>query len=300
MAPGSGGATNRMADAATLLERPAGVCDYAWTERDYLLYALSLGFGCDPAGLAYVYERGLQVLPTFPTVIAWITPPTFTSLGVDPLQALHGEQRLELHRGIAGPMSVRVRAGVVRVRDKGAARGATITVQQVVTDLADGAPVATLTTTCFGRREGGCGNAGPDPEPLSSTPPRPADLVHTMPTSATAALLYRLTGDANPLHVDPSVARAAGFDRPILHGLCGFGMTCRAVLEAYPDVSPGMIASHQARFSAPVYPGETLAVDLWRDRDGVSFRARVIERDVVAISRGRCGLRGAPGRPPPA
>ena len=110
----------------------------------------------------------------------------------------------------------------------------------------------------------------------------------------------RLTGDANPLHVDPSVARAAGFDRPILHGLCGFGMTCRAVLEAYPDVSPGMIASHQARFSAPVYPGETLAVDLWRDRDGVSFRARVIERDVVAISRGRCGLRGAPGRPPPA
>ncbi len=280
--------------ARALLDQPARVHEYTWTERDFLLYAVSLGLGrcaVGEDGLSFVYERDLRVVPTFPTVIAWVTPPTFPSLGIDAVHALHGEQRIEIHRPVRGPLSVCVSATVIRVRGKGVARGAAITLRQIISDLADGERVATLTTTCFGRREGGCGDAGPDAVPTAPAPTTPPERTYTMETLSDAALLYRLTGDDNPLHVDPTVARAAGFPRPILHGLCGFGMTCRAVLMAYPDLHPCMVASHEARFSAPIYPSETLAVDLWRKDECIWFRARVIERDVVAIANGLCQLR---------
>jgi acyl dehydratase len=101
------------------------------------------------------------------------------------------------------------------------------------------------------------------------------------------ALLYRLSGDYNPLHADPAAARAAGFERPILHGLCSYGICCRAVLKAYADYDPARIRAHDARFTAPVWPGETLAVELWRDGDTVSFQARASERDVLVVRHGR-------------
>ncbi len=259
-----------------------------------MLYGLSLGFGDVPLDAErnrFVYEQRLKIVPTFPTVIAWLAEPTFTSLGVDPLFALHGEQRIDIHRPLQGPMSVRAQGKVLAVYDKGEGRGAVIVTEQRLFDVADGAPVATLTTSCFGRKEGGCGKSASAPARPHSLPARAADCVVGIATAPNLALLYRLTGDSNPLHVDPAVAAAAGFPRPILHGLCGFGITCRAVLETFADFDPRRIVSHQARFAAPVFPGETLSIDLWRDADVVSFQARVAERGVIAISNGKAVLR---------
>src|SRR5690606_8667760 len=269
-------------------------------------YALCLGFGTDPLDerkLAFVYgppasveglhhDRRLKVVPTLPTVLAWVAEPTFTELGVDPVSALHGEQKIEIHRPMPCPVTLSVQGRVLDVYDKGAGRGAIVVTQHVISDAADGVPIATLTTTCFGRAEGGCGgSASPAPAP-HVVPARPADRSIDIATREDLALLYRLTGDRNPIHADPAIARAGGFERPILHGLCSFGITCRAVLETFAALDPSRIASHQARFSSPVYPGETLTVDLWRDGDVVSFEARVAARQVTVIKSGKCVLRG--------
>lgn len=161
----------------------------------------------------------------------------------------------------------------------------------VLTDAADGGKVATLTTSCFARAEGGCGgSADAHPEP-HAVPRRAPDHSFDLATRADLALLYRLTGDRNPIHAEPQVARDAGFARPLLHGLCSFGMSCRAVLETYADFDPKRIASHQARFASPVYPGETITVELWRDADVVSFEAQVKARSVTVIKNGKSVLR---------
>lgn len=267
---------------------------WSWTDRDAIIYALSLGFGVDPIderALPFVYEKGLKVLPSFPTVLAWVAEPTFTQLGVDPITALHGEQRIELHRPISMPVDVSVQGRVVDVYDKGAGRGAIVITSHRITDMSDGVPIATLTTTCFGRAEGGCGGSTDEVPKPHAVPARAPDTSIDVPTRPDVALLYRLTGDRNPIHAEPRVAHAGGFARPLLHGLCSFGITCRAVLEAYADFDPARIASYQARFSSPVFPGETLTVDLWRDAEVVSFEARVKARGVTVIRNGRAVLR---------
>jgi acyl dehydratase len=245
----------------------------------------------NPRTLPFVYERQLRVVPTLPTVLAWVAAPTFTQLGVDPVTALHGEQKIELHRTITVPSTVIVRGSVVEVYDKGRDRGAVVVTRHALTDADDGAAIATMTTTCFARAEGGCGGSAATPPVPHAIPRRPPDHSLDIVTRADLALLYRLTGDRNPLHADPQAASGAGFDRPLLHGLCTFGISCRAVLEIYADFDPARIASHQARFAAPVYPGETLTVDLWRDAGVVSFEVRIRERGVTVIKNGRSELR---------
>jgi acyl dehydratase len=280
--------------AADLLERRAPVETFTWTDRDYLLYALALGIGGTAplgAALSFVYERDLRVLPTFPAVLAWIVAPTFESLGAAPESALHAGQRIELHRPIAGPMTVAVAGRVVAVVDKGSNRGALIVTRHEVTQTSDRQRIATLTTTCFAREGGGCGSGG---EPLPAPhrmPAREPDQRIAYAIRSEAALLYRLTGDRNPLHADPAAARRAGFDAPILHGLCTFGMTCRALLESIAAWQPERIASHEARFTAPVYPGETLEIALWLDGTTVSFEASVPARRVNVLAGGRAELR---------
>lgn len=267
---------------------------YSFEDRDAILYAVCLGFGSDPLDerrLSFVYERSLKVVPTLPTVLAWIAAPTFTALGVDPLTALHGEQKIEIHRALAVPLTVTVRGNVVEVYDKGKDRGAIVITRHVMTESGSGEPVATLTTTCFARAEGGCGGSLEAPPALGAVPNRPPDHSMDIATRPDAALLYRLTGDRNPIHAEPEFARRGGFARPLLHGLCSFGITCRAVLETYADYDPLRIASHQARFAAPVFPGETLTVDMWRDAAAVSFEARIKARGVTVIKHGRSMLR---------
>lgn len=281
--------------ADELLGRSAGPVHYDWTDRDYLLYALALGVGGDSAQLPFVYERNLKVVPTFPTVLAWIAEPTFESLGAHPDHALHMGQRIEVHRVLAEPMRVAVTGRVVSVQDKGRERGAVIVMRQDVVNAADSAPVATLTTTCFARDLGGCGSAGEPADRSQPLPGRPPDHKAIYEVREDAALLYRLTGDRNPLHADPKAAAAAGFGRPILHGLCTFGMTCRAVLERIADWRPERIVSHSARFSAPVYPGEMLEIDLWQEGPEVSFEARVPARKTAVATGGKSVL-GPPQR----
>jgi len=269
---------------------------WTWDERDAIVYALAVGLGSDPLdprALPFVYENALKVVPTFPTVLAWIAAPTFEQLGVDPVTALHGEQKIELHRRISLPLKVVVQGRVVNVFDKGSGRGAIVVTRHDITSLADGQPLATLTTTCFGRAEGGCGGSSNPPPSPAAVPERAPDHTLDVPTRTDLALLYRLTGDRNPIHADPAAARAACFERPILHGLCSFGMTCRAILETYADFDPDRIVSHQARFTSPVLPGQTLTVEMWQDANTIHFQARVKESGRLAIGNGKCILRPA-------
>jgi acyl dehydratase len=280
--------------AADIVGRTAGTQIFTWEDRDYLLYALALGCGdnaMSEAGLPFVYERSLKVIPTLPSILAWIVEPTFASLGAHPDYALHSGQKVEIHRPVSQPASVAVTGRVVSVQDKGPGRGAVIVVRQDVTNARDGEPIATLTTTCFARDSGGCGSAGEDAPSPHVVPSREPEHRVQYQIRPDAALLYRLTGDRNPLHADPSAARAAGFTRPILHGLCTFGMTCRAVLERIVAWQPERIATHEARFTAPVYPGDTLEIAMWQDGSTVSFQATVPDRGVTALSNGKAVLR---------
>lgn len=267
---------------------------WSWNESDAILYALCLGFGensIDERALRFVYEKDLQVIPSFPTILAWVAEPTFADLGIDPITALHGEQIIELHRPISMPVDVNVQGRVLNVYDKGVGRGAVVVTQHMIRDAADQALIAILTTTCFARADGGCGGSSEPASRPHRAPTRAPDKSIDFPTRPDSALLYRLTGDRNPIHADPDVAKAGGFVRPLLHGLCVFGITCRAVLETYADFVPNEIAVHQARFASPVYPGEMLTVDMWRDLNIVSFEVRVRARGVTVVSGGKSVLR---------
>jgi acyl dehydratase len=276
----------------------------SYRERDVMLYALSIGLGIDPLNareLPYVYEADLQVVPAAVTVLggagAQAPPAPEVPAGMrlstfDEVRVLHGEQAVELQRPLPRSGVFTVESRTVAAYDKGPAKGAVIVKESTWVDE-NGSKVATLTSSVFARGDGGFGGpaiSGPRPH---AHPDRVADLTVEIPTRPDQALLYRLNGDYNSLHADPVRATRAGFERPILHGLCTYGLTCRAVLQSIADYDADAILSHQARFAAPVFPGETLCVDLWRDGPAVSFEARVKERDVVVIRNGKTVLRSA-------
>jgi acyl dehydratase len=280
-------------NVADILEQTAAVQTFVWSDRDYLLYALSLGMAGDAEHAdvsPYVFEKDLQVVPTYPTVLAWIVGPTFTHLGSAPDHALHVGQKIEVHRALYEPVTVVASGEVVAVHDKGHERGALIVARHEVVRATDGARLATLTTTCFARDCGGCGSGGEAQSRPHIMPAREPEHRLLYAVRPDAAFLYRLTGDRNPLHVDPAAARRAGFAAPILHGLCTFGMTCRAVLESVVDGQTQHILSHEARFSAPVYPGDVLEITLWQDGPIVSFEARVAARQSLVLTGGRAEL----------
>jgi acyl dehydratase len=206
------------------------------------------------------------------------------------LMVVHGEQKVELHKPLPASGTFTAEGRTIGAYDKGEGKGAVIINETVWTDE-KGEKVATLTGSTFARGDGGFG--GPSegaPEP-HATPSRAADLSVDFTTTPGQALIYRLNGDRNPLHSDPDVAKRAGFDRPILHGLCTYGITCRAVLQAITGFDPDQIYSHQARFSAPVFPGDTITVDLWKDGKEISFEARVKARNATVIKNGLTVLR---------
>jgi acyl dehydratase len=175
--------------------------------------------------------------------------------------------------------------------DKGPGKGAVLVGETVLRDKASGEKLVTLISSTFARADGGFGGpneGGPEPHVV---PTRAPDTEVAIKTNPNQALIYRLSGDRNPLHADPNFAKAAGFDRPILHGLCTYGVTCRAVLSAYCGFDPTLIRGHDVRFSAPVFPGETIVTRMWKDGNIVSFEASVAERPgVTVIKNGKCTL----------
>lgn len=266
--------------------------EIAWDERDTMLYALGLGAGADPLDpdeLKLVTEFDLKAIPTMATVLALGASPSSLT-GFDYRQAVHGEQSVTMHRPLPVAGAARAESRVLSVHDKGPGRGAVMLFETVLTDAASGDPIATLGSSAFARGDGGFGGPNEPAPPPHAVPDRAPDLSVDMPTRPDQALLYRLSGDYNPLHADPAVARSVGFEAPILHGLCTYGIAARAVMKSYAAGDPARIVAHQARFSAPVFPGETLRVDLWRDQDVVSFEVHAPARGAAVIRNGKTVL----------
>jgi acyl dehydratase len=285
-------------DVARLKRWPFEPLTQAYTHRDTILYALGLGLGQDPLDalqLRYTYEDGLQALPTMAVVLG--SPGFFAKdprTGIDWVKLLHGEQELELHAPLPAEATVVGLTKVTRLVDKGAGKGALMYSEREITDAATGARLATSRSVTFMRGDGGFAAAGqPSDEPppaRPATPDTPPDTVFEWKTRPESALVYRLSGDFNPLHADPKVAAAAGFKAPILHGLCSFGITGWALVSAVCGGDASRLRSIGTRFAAPVYPGETLRVEIWRHGDTVQFRTRVVERDIVVLSHGTATL----------
>ena len=266
-----------------------------YDERDCMLYALGLGYGADPmdaSELPFVFERDLRVVPSLFTVVGapgtWARDP---GTGIDWMQILHGEHRLTLHAVPAPQGTLRSQTRVARIVDKGPGRGALVVTERRITDEASGQHLATVEHTSFCRADGGIGRTDEPPAALRPVPGSPPDLRLSLPTLPGAALLYRLNGDRNPIHADPAAARTAGFDRPILHGLCTYGMACRAVLKAFCDNHPSRLASLSLRFSAPFLPGDTLRVDLWQAGEHIHFQGVSQQTGKVVLSHGNATLR---------
>lgn len=267
-----------------------------YDDKDVMLYALSIGLGHDPTDarqLPYVYEDGLKVFPTIACVLGypgfWMKNP---ETGIDWVKVLHGEQRVTFHKPFPAQGTAIGRTRVSHVIDKGAKTGAIVISERTVTDQASGDLLATVEQTTFCRGDGGFGQGDDGPEALPAVPDRPYDLEHTLSTLPQAALIYRLNADRNPLHADPEVAAKAGYERPILHGLCTYGVAAHAIVASCADYDTDRLEFLGARFSAPVIPGETLSVEMWREGAGnVHFQARVKERDVVVLRNGLARLK---------
>ncbi|WP_022979113.1 MaoC/PaaZ C-terminal domain-containing protein [Ideonella sp. B508-1] len=266
-----------------------------YTERDTMLYALGLGMGIDPmdeGALRFVYEKNLQAVPTMATAMGtpgiwWRDPRT----GADAVKLVHGEQDVRLLKPLPVKGSLISRNRVLSLTDKGAGKGAIAVVLRTLLDAASGETVAESRNVTFLRGDGGFSEQGgvsdPGPAPLPAVPERPADLEVSYDVRPEAALVYRLSGDANPLHADPEIARKAGFDRPILHGLCTYGMAARGVIQHVLGWDASRLRRLAVRFTSPVWPGETVRYEFWREGDTVlRLRASVDARQVVVLNNG--------------
>lgn len=262
----------------------------SWTSKDALLYALGVGAGTGELAFTTENSTGVRqrVLPTFAVLAA--QAPAARRLGdFDPAMLVHAEQAFELHRELPPEGTVRTTSTVTGIYDKGS--GALVTSEARAVDAASGEPLVTSRSSVFIRGEGGFGGErGPRDE--WTEPGRPPDHTVTYETHPDQALLYRLSGDRNPLHSDPAFAARAGFDRPILHGLCTYGFSGRALLHAVAGSDPARFASMSGRFSSPVFPGETLTVSIWVDGRTALFRTAKGDGTVV-IDRGRASFRPA-------
>jgi acyl dehydratase len=246
----------------------------SWTSRDSMIYALGVGAGAeDPADeLAFTTENSQDVaqraLPTQAVVLGMGGLGAYAALGTfNPAMLVHGEQSVTLERELPVAGEVEAVTEVVGVYDKGS--GALVTTRSTASLVSDGQPLFTTTMGAFIRGEGGWGGDR-GPSSRFEAPERAPDHEITYPTRTDQALLYRLSGDRNPLHSDPKFAALAGFPRPILHGLCTYGFTGRALLHALCGGDPARFRSMSGRFSSPVFPGEALTVRIWDASDGTA------------------------------
>lgn len=288
-----------MINASALLERKFPALSQAYTEKDAILYALSLGYGADPVDprqLQFVYEKNLRVVPSMVAVLCapgfWLGDP---ALGANTAMIVHAEHAIEFLQPLAPAGTLRGETSVVEVLDRGAGKGAMVVTERLITDEGSGLPVARIRQHTLCRGDGGFSGQelpvraeGVRPAVGAESPP---DWTVTLATLPQAALLYRLFADLNPLHVDPEVARRAGFEKPILHGLCTYGMVCRALVQECLGGDVSRLHSLAGRFTAPVLPGDSLRIEVWKDvvqdhRQTLKVRCSVPERQTQVFSQG--------------
>lgn len=255
---------------------------FEYTDREVMLYAL--GVGATTKEVDFVYEKNLKVLPTFAVIPAF---PVMWSLGqvleFNPLMVLHGEQRIDLRAPIPTSGKLTSRGRIAAIYDKGS--GALVSIETETKD-ASGAVLFVNTSGIFVRGAGGFGgDRGPSASGKNVPPERKPDHTVEYRTSTDQAALYRLSGDRNPLHIDPDFAKLAGYDRPIIHGLCTYAFVGRAVLHACCDGDPSRMKDFEVRFSGVAYPGETIVTDIWQESASrVVLQARAAERGEAVIS----------------
>jgi acyl dehydratase len=266
----------------------------SYHQDQVILYHLGIGAGVpatDPGELEYTYEKNLKVLPSFGVI------PIFGALGgvmggvpglkFNPALLLHGEQDIEIHRPLPVAAKLESQARIAGLYDKGKAA---LAVLEIATKEEGGAPLFTNRFSLFLRGEGGFGGErGPD---IGNEPPeRKPDLIVETPTLPQQALLYRLSGDKNPLHADPDFAKIGGFDRPILHGLCSFGIVCKAAVDRALGGDVAKVARYQARFRGVFFPGETMLTSIWREGGKLVISSSSKERNAPVISNAAITLR---------
>ena len=267
--------------------------EFSYSDRETMLYGLGIGFANNPLNdeeLKFVYERDLKTVPSMATVISWGAG-NMRESGINYLLVLHGEQRLKMYEPLPFAADILVDSSVKGVFDKGKEKGALIITETDIKLKDSGKLICTLGSTTFARGDGGFG--GPSegaPEP-HTIPDRDADDEFEADTQPNQALIYRLSGDRNPLHSDPEIAKAAGFDVPILHGLCTYGTACRTIITNVCNYESSLIEEFNVRFSAPVYPGERISTEIWKEGNVISFRCWVKERNVMVLNNGKCILK---------
>ncbi|MGI6855125.1 MaoC/PaaZ C-terminal domain-containing protein [Mesorhizobium sp. 1B3] len=278
-------------DYQALKNRKFEPIEQSYDVKDTMLYALGVCCGDDPTDrrdLRFVYEEELQALPTMATVLCapgfWLNQ---ADTGVNWKQVLHGEQFLTVHRPLAPSGRLIGRQWIEEIVDKGEGRGALIYVRRELSDADTEELVCTVGLSSFARADGGFGGPERSAKPFHKLPERASDLVCDLPTWNHSSLLYRLNGDFNPIHADPAAAASAGFDRPILHGLCTYGVAGHALVRSLCDNDATRLREMNVRFSAPVLPGETIRTEIWREGDGTAgFRSIALERDTVILNNG--------------
>jgi acyl dehydratase len=277
-----------------ILSQDFGIVTETYDARRTVLYALGVGVGVvgTEAERPLLYEPELVALPTMAVVLAadseWLKDPR---TGITFSQILHGEEGLEIYRPLPAAGHVTARSSVQGLYDKGP-KGAVLTMKRTLCDIRNGELIATIRETLFLRGDGGFGGSQARQPPPQPTPRRAPDAELNLPTGPNQAALYRLSGDLNPLHIDPAAAKRAGFSRPILHGLCTYGIAGRAIIKALCGGDPQRLTRLDVRFSAPVYPGETLTTQIWQESsERAAFQVKVEERASVVLSNGRADFR---------
>jgi acyl dehydratase len=262
----------------------------AYAGRDSLLYALAAGMGCqgNPEDLAFIWEEGQRVMPSMATMLAssdaWLQ-----AAGIDRKQVVQEALDLHVHKPMAPEGEALAEARVLGLDDKGAGGAGLVFLESLVSQ--NGGAACTIRSTISVRGGGGFGGALGEQLGAPDQPAGPPHTTSRQPTSPNQALLFRLLGDRNPLHIDPGLARQMGFDRPVLHGACTFGIACAELLRLFCDHEPARLTRLAARFAGPLYPGETLNFCFWRNGPEVAFCASAAERGAVVLDHGLAVLK---------